>query len=471
MVKTLVSLAEAAYLRDKQGGSHSGWRFHTHFDVDRRVPLRIDVTTAHNRGKTDEKQQLRGRLEPDRCYVLDRWYAEFALWNEIVPHGSSYVCRVRDNSNLKAVREERTVSATAKAAGVLRDIVVDLGSQATRPDHPVRVVLVQTTPHKKTGGRKGGTAGPPSDGILRISSRWDLQHLRAGRTHSGKAICAGSPPAYASRFCAVRARSAAALSKSPSGSSGTRQSQHCERAMAQPGMTDLPVLRDRPDRVKWLQDHLEAICNEQMISVRLPGEDPKQAAEIVNAAVNTYLDVAPQIEIEQVQKTSTILTDEIDRKQKQLERQQAKIAARSKFTHSNPQTRQLAAERYSSLCGLAAKVHEARLDTELRIATANVQSLQAESDTTQLAKAKLDQSIAEAQHKLPDHAADEIKASLTAIEQEVDNKIEDPFETEWARLNVEVLNASRKELLIRRGKLTSSGVSRITVMRRATSPN
>jgi hypothetical protein len=170
VVKTLVSLAEAAYLRDKQGGSHSGWRFHTHFDVDRRVPLRIDVTTAHNRGKTDEKQQLRGRLEPDRCYVLDRWYAEFALWNEIVAHGSSYVCRVRDNSNLKAVREERTVSATAKAAGVLRDIVMDLGSKATRPDHPVRVVLVQTTPHKKTGGRKGGTAGPPSDGILRIAT-------------------------------------------------------------------------------------------------------------------------------------------------------------------------------------------------------------------------------------------------------------------------------------------------------------
>ncbi len=63
----------------------------------------------------------------------------------------------------------------AKAAGVLRDIVVDLGSKTARPDHPVRVVLVQTTPHKKTGGRKGGTAGPPSDGILRIATnRLDL---------------------------------------------------------------------------------------------------------------------------------------------------------------------------------------------------------------------------------------------------------------------------------------------------------
>ncbi len=64
VVKTLVSLAEAAYLRDKQGGSHSGWRFHTHFDVERRVPLRIDVTTAHNSGKTDEKQLLRAAWSP-----------------------------------------------------------------------------------------------------------------------------------------------------------------------------------------------------------------------------------------------------------------------------------------------------------------------------------------------------------------------------------------------------------------------
>ena len=34
----------------------------------------------------------------------------------------------------------------------------------------MRLVLVECTPHKKTGGRKGGTAGPPSDGLLRIAT-------------------------------------------------------------------------------------------------------------------------------------------------------------------------------------------------------------------------------------------------------------------------------------------------------------
>lgn len=173
VIKTLASLAEAAYLRDKTGGAHSGWRFHTHFEIDRSVPVRMDVTTALNSGKSEEKNQLRQRLEKDRCYVLDRWYAEFALWNEIVAAGSSYVCRIRDNSNLSQVIEERPVSPAAKEAGVIQDLVVNLGTShkaGARPNHPVRVILVQTTPHKRTGGRKGGTAGPPSDGILRIAT-------------------------------------------------------------------------------------------------------------------------------------------------------------------------------------------------------------------------------------------------------------------------------------------------------------
>lgn len=169
VVKTLSSLAKAAYLRDKNGKVHCGWRFHTHFAIDRHVPVRMEVTSALNSGKTDEKQHLRLRLERDHCYVMDRWFGEFALWNEIVAHGSSYVCRIRDNSNFDKVLEERPVSEAARKAGILRDLVIELGSK-DKPNHPVRVILIQTTPHQKTGGRKGGTAGPPSDGILRIAT-------------------------------------------------------------------------------------------------------------------------------------------------------------------------------------------------------------------------------------------------------------------------------------------------------------
>jgi hypothetical protein len=173
VVKTLQSIAQAAFLKDRNGDSHSAWRFHTHFDIDRHVPTKIEVTPGCNSGHDDEKNRLRKALRPDHCYVMDRWYAQFTLWNDIVAAGSSYVCRIRDNSNLGAVLEDRPVGESATAAGVLRDQIVELGASpkpGERPQHPVRVIQVKTTPHTKRGGRKGGTAGPSSDGVLRIAT-------------------------------------------------------------------------------------------------------------------------------------------------------------------------------------------------------------------------------------------------------------------------------------------------------------
>ena len=173
VVKTLKSIAEAAFMNDSNGDSHSGWRFHTHFDIDRHVPSRIEVSPASNSGHNDEKNRLRKSLLPDHCYVMDRWYAQFVLWNNIVAANSSYVCRIRDNSNLDRIIEERSVSATAAAAGVVRDIIVELGTTGkrnARPNHRVRVILVKCQSYTKRGGRKGSSAGPSSDGMLRIAT-------------------------------------------------------------------------------------------------------------------------------------------------------------------------------------------------------------------------------------------------------------------------------------------------------------
>ena len=173
VVKTLKSIAQATFMSDRNGVAHCGWRLHTHFDIDRHVPTRIEVTPGLNSGHHDEKNRLRAALTADHCYVMDRWYAQFTLWNDIVAAKSRYVCRIRDNINLDGVVEERPISEAAAKAGVLRDIVVTLGvngKAAARPNHPVRVILVKTEPHVKRGGRKGGTAGVPSDGILRIAT-------------------------------------------------------------------------------------------------------------------------------------------------------------------------------------------------------------------------------------------------------------------------------------------------------------
>jgi hypothetical protein len=173
VIKTLSTVAQAAYLKNIHGESKSAWRLHTHFSIDRHVPTRIDVTVGLNSDKADEKNILRQALQPDHCYVLDRWYAEFKLFNDIRAAGSSYVCRLRDNSNLSEVEEERTPSPEAEAAGILQDIVVHLGTAskpAARPDHLIRVILVKTTPHTNRGKYRGGSTGAGSDGILRIAT-------------------------------------------------------------------------------------------------------------------------------------------------------------------------------------------------------------------------------------------------------------------------------------------------------------
>jgi len=131
------------------------------------VPVRIDVTEGIGRGKADERAVLAKALQTGRCYVTDRGYAKFQLFNQIAAADSSYVCRLRDNSRYE-IEEERLLSKEDVAAGVALDAVVRLGeyrSAEDRVDHPVRLIAVKTTPHEKRGG-----GGPASNGLLLIAT-------------------------------------------------------------------------------------------------------------------------------------------------------------------------------------------------------------------------------------------------------------------------------------------------------------
>jgi Transposase DDE domain len=172
LLKALPRITEAMWLTTRTGTVHHAWRLHTQFELDKHVPLRMDLTNGRNSGPSDEKTVLRAHLAADRCYVMDRWYAQFTLFNDIHRAGSSYVCRLRDNTVPKIV-EERPLSDDALAAGVLSDQIVRLGhtkSPAARPDHPLRLVMVRIEPHEKRSHRKGNTGAGPSDGILRIAT-------------------------------------------------------------------------------------------------------------------------------------------------------------------------------------------------------------------------------------------------------------------------------------------------------------
>jgi hypothetical protein len=172
LLPALPRIAEAMWLTTRTGTAHHAWRLHTQFSLDRHVPLRMDLTNGRNSGPANEKNVLRQQFAPDHLYVMDRGYAQFTLFDDVVAAGSSYVCRVRDNTAC-VLREERQLTEAARAAQVVSDHVVDLGhpdSSHRGPQHPVRLVIVQVSPHDKRSNRKGNTGAGPSDGLLRIAT-------------------------------------------------------------------------------------------------------------------------------------------------------------------------------------------------------------------------------------------------------------------------------------------------------------
>ena len=175
LLAALPRMAEASLRQAQTGSGLVQWRLHTHFEVERHTPTRIDVTRAGG-GEGDERGVLERAVEADRLYVLDRGYAKFALFNGIVAAGSSYVCRVRDNSAYDVV-EDRPLSDAARAERVTQAAIETLGlgsTPAARPDHPVRLITNQCKPHRKAGRsqryRRAGCTGPACDGMLRLAT-------------------------------------------------------------------------------------------------------------------------------------------------------------------------------------------------------------------------------------------------------------------------------------------------------------
>ena len=120
---------------------HRAAKMHLAFEVLRGVPVKVSVTE----GNGSEKDELRKMLEAGRLYVVDRGYAEYQLFQEIIDGKSSFVGRIRNDANWTVV-EERPISPEAKAAGVLSDREVWLGGKKSRKalEQTLRVIEVAT---------------------------------------------------------------------------------------------------------------------------------------------------------------------------------------------------------------------------------------------------------------------------------------------------------------------------------------
>ena len=158
LLPALPKMAWALWLDD----THRAAKLHLHFDVFKAVPCQATITD----GNGNEKKELRAALQPDRLYAIDRGYAEYQLFQDIIDAKSSFIGRIRDNAVFELV-EERPLSQDAKDAGVVRDRVVWLGCETSGQvfKQPLRVVEVDTG--------KTDSKGRP-DILLIASDRLDL---------------------------------------------------------------------------------------------------------------------------------------------------------------------------------------------------------------------------------------------------------------------------------------------------------
>ena len=170
VVDTIVRVARLAWLPKAGGKMNCGYRLHTQFEIFRSTISRVDVTGSKPKGEADERAVLARTVEADRCYLMDRGYAKFTLWNDIHAANSSYVCRVRDNSVYEVIEEKHLTAADLKA-GVISDQIVKFGGSKAdnAPDHTVRLVTVSVSKHTSRGNSAtGSSTGPSCDGKLRL---------------------------------------------------------------------------------------------------------------------------------------------------------------------------------------------------------------------------------------------------------------------------------------------------------------
>ena len=168
ILKCLPKIAWALWIDDK----HKAVKNHVHFEILKGIPVKATITD----GNGNEKDVLAATLEAGRIYVLDRGYAKYGLLQKILDHRSSFVCRIRDNYACEVI-EERPITADGEAAGVIRDRIVRLGSDAKSDaiSSVVRIVEVKCRPHAKR--MHTGRGGPEQSEILAIAT--DLLDVEA----------------------------------------------------------------------------------------------------------------------------------------------------------------------------------------------------------------------------------------------------------------------------------------------------
>jgi Transposase DDE domain len=172
LLKALPRLASSMWTTSRSGNPVHGWRLHCQFDLSLGVPVGAELTDYCNSRGSNEREVLREHLAAGRCYVMDRGYFQYDLFDAISLVGSDYVCRVKKSIAYDVVAE-RKLDAAALAAGVTRDVVVRAGCATRverRPNHAVRLVHVRAEVCPRAARGSIRPSGPPETELLILAT-------------------------------------------------------------------------------------------------------------------------------------------------------------------------------------------------------------------------------------------------------------------------------------------------------------
>ena len=142
VLRALPKMAWALWMDDR----HRAAKMHLHFEV-LKGPLWMQCSPRLHA----LNPRSCAMLQPNRLYVIDRGYADYQLFRDICTAKSSVIARVKNNTAF-TVAEERPLSEAARAAGIVRDVVLaKLGTDHHKDvlERPMRLVIVR---HVKPNG-------------------------------------------------------------------------------------------------------------------------------------------------------------------------------------------------------------------------------------------------------------------------------------------------------------------------------
>jgi Transposase DDE domain len=146
-----------------QDDQHRAAKMHVAFAVLRHGPVDVTLTA----GNASERAELRRLVQPGGFYVFARGSIDYDLFQELHDLPCSFLGRVKAHVSYE-IQEERPVAATARAAGVERDVMLRrLGTthHSRLLPQPFRLVQVATG--------KTDAHGTPEVMVL-VTNRLDL---------------------------------------------------------------------------------------------------------------------------------------------------------------------------------------------------------------------------------------------------------------------------------------------------------